>query len=92
MVTEGYLSHKFLRLPKEQLEIIQQKLLAVYGKVHIDEKDFETIIDLCFQDKKNEGNVLNFSLLKRIGDCDFNIVVGKEAITEALKYYNQLEN
>ncbi|WP_146948148.1 3-dehydroquinate synthase [Cyclobacterium qasimii] len=92
MVTEGYLSQKFLRLPKEQLEIIQQKLLTVYGKVHIDEKDFEAIIDLCFQDKKNEGNVLNFSLLKRIGECDFNIVVGKEAIIEALKYYNQLEN
>lgn len=92
MVAEGYLSHKFLRLPKEQLEIIQQKLLTVYGKIHIDEKDFDTIIDLCFQDKKNEGNVLNFSLLKRIGDCDFNIVVGKEAITEALEYYNQLEH
>lgn len=92
MIAEAYLSHKFLRLPKEQLDIIQQSLLAVFRKVQIDKKGFDTIIDLCFQDKKNEGNVLNFSLLKRIGECDFNIVVGREAVSEALDYYNQLED
>jgi 3-dehydroquinate synthase len=92
MIAEAYLSHKFLRMPIEHLDIISQKLLAVFGKIHIDREDFDPIIDLCFQDKKNDGNVLNFSLLKRIGTCDFNIVVGKEAITEALEYYNQTDN
>ncbi|AEL26374.1 3-dehydroquinate synthase [Cyclobacterium marinum] len=92
MIAEAYLSHKFLRLPKEELGIIQENLLAVFGKIQIDKKGFDTIIDLCFQDKKNEGNALNFSLLKRIGECDFNIVVGREAVAEALDYYNQLSN
>ncbi|SHN18071.1 3-dehydroquinate synthase [Cyclobacterium lianum] len=91
MVTEAYLSHKFLRLPLTQLETIQQKLLAVFGKISISESDFDAIIKLCFQDKKNDGEKLNFSLLRKIGDCDFNIVVEREAVVEALEYYNKLE-
>lgn len=91
MLTETYLSHKFLRLHKVQLDIIQQKLLAVFGKITISDKDFDAIIKLCFQDKKNDGEKLNFSLLRKIGDCDFNIVVDREAVVEALEYYNDLE-
>ncbi|NHE57761.1 3-dehydroquinate synthase [Cyclobacterium plantarum] len=91
MVTEAFLSHKFLRLHKVHLDIIQQKLLAVFGKISISDKDFDAIIKLCFQDKKNDGEKLNFSLLRKIGDCDFNIVVDREAVVEALEYYNNLE-
>lgn len=90
MITEAYLSHKFLRMPATDLDIIQQKLLAVFGKITIADTDFHAIIRRCFQDKKNDGEVLNFSLLKRIGSCDFNIVVGKEAVIESLEYYNSL--
>ncbi|WP_162417691.1 3-dehydroquinate synthase [Cyclobacterium roseum] len=92
MLTEAFLSHKFLRMPKEDLESIEQKLLAIYGKISIADADFDAIIKRCFQDKKNDGESLNFSLLKRIGTCDFNIVVGKEAVIEALEYYNSLDN
>lgn len=90
MITEAYLSHKFLRMPAADLDTIQQKLLAVFGKISIADADFNAIIKRCFQDKKNDGEVLNFSLLKRIGSCDFNIVVGKEGVIEALAYYNSL--
>ncbi|MFC4874329.1 3-dehydroquinate synthase [Negadavirga shengliensis] len=91
MVAEAYLSHRFLRMPKTDLDTIQQKLLAVFGKVSIPEKDFGPIIELCFQDKKNEGNVLNFSLLRRIGECDYNIAVGREEIIQSLNFYNGIE-
>jgi len=91
MVTEAYLSHKFLRLPQAQLDTIQQKVLAVFGKISISDKDFDAIIKLCFQDKKNDGEKLNFSLLKKIGECDFNIVVDKQSVVEAMEYYNNLE-
>jgi 3-dehydroquinate synthase len=90
MIAETYLSHKFLRLRQEDLDTIQKKLIAIFGKVSISEKDFEGIIQLCFQDKKNDGNELNFSLLRKIGECDYNINVGKEAVIEALEYYNSI--
>ncbi|MEX0883930.1 MAG: 3-dehydroquinate synthase [Cyclobacteriaceae bacterium] len=92
MISEAFLSHKFLRLRQQDLDTIQKMLITIFGKVSISAKDFEGIIQLCFQDKKNDGNVLNFSLLRKIGECDYNINVGKEAVIEALEYYNSLED
>ena len=37
-------------------------------------------------DKKKEGVKLNFSLLKKIGQCEINIQVTKKQIVESLKY------
>lgn len=90
MLTEAYLSRKFLRMGAEDLKRIEEMILGVFGRVDIPESDFEAITTLCFQDKKNEGSVLNFSLLRRIGDCEYNIAVGKEEIFESLRYYNEL--
>lgn len=90
MLTEAFLSQKYLRLPQEDLRKIEAILLGVYGKIHIAENDFENIVSLCFQDKKNEGSILNFSLLTKIGHCEYNIAVGKEEIFQSLRYYNDL--
>jgi 3-dehydroquinate synthase len=90
MITEAFLSNKFLRMSPLELKIIEQMILAVYGKREIPPSDFNAIVDLCFQDKKNEGAILNFSLLRRIGDCEYNIAVGREEILQSLTYYNEL--
>jgi 3-dehydroquinate synthase len=47
-------------------------------------------LDLCAQDKKNEGNTQLFSLLPTLGDCSFNIPVTREEIKHAILYYQQL--
>jgi 3-dehydroquinate synthase len=90
MLAEAFLSQKYLRLGHEELQKIESKILGVFGKVSIPEDDFEAIISLCFQDKKNEGSILNFSLLTKIGHCEYNIAVGKEEILQSLRYYNDL--
>ena len=90
MLAEAFLSNKFLRMSPFELKIIADMILAVYGRQEIPSDDFEPIIELCFQDKKNEGSILNFSLLRRIGDCEYNIAVGRDEILQSLTYYNEL--
>jgi len=41
-------------------------------------------------DKKNENGQIMFSLLSKIGACDFNCRVSATAILESLEYYNNL--
>jgi 3-dehydroquinate synthase len=90
MICEAFLSHQKLGLAENELTLITDSLLKIYDKSEIPEKDLPQIIDLCSQDKKNEGSVINFSLLKKIGTCDFNIAVTKEEIEESIKYYSRL--
>lgn len=88
MIAEAYLSHHHIRLPKEDLNTITDTLLGIFGKVEIPEEDLNAIAQLCFQDKKNEGTTINCSLLKKIGECDYNIAVSLEDIIASLNFYN----
>jgi 3-dehydroquinate synthase len=90
MICETYLSHKKLGLSLLEMEQIIQMLKSVFGKIDFHEEDFPAIIELCNQDKKNEGKSINFSLLKHIGVCDYNISVSKEEIEESILYYQSL--
>lgn len=90
MICEGFLSFKKLNLPIEQLVKIQEAFLGIYGKITISENDLESIVDYCLQDKKNEANILLFSLLNCIGDCTYNIPVSRTEIIESIKYYQKL--
>ncbi|WP_143960047.1 3-dehydroquinate synthase [Litoribacter populi] len=92
MVAEAYLSHQKLRLPKDDLDTICDRIIAVFGKVTIKPEAFQSISDLCLQDKKNEGKTINCSLLRRIGECEYNIPITREEITSALAFYNELKH
>ena len=39
-------------------------------------------------DKKNEHGQIMFSLLSKIGICDYNCIVTEKDILDALAYYN----
>lgn len=91
MICEGYLSLKKLSLTPHELETINKTFLTIYGKFTFSESDLAPILDLCLQDKKNEGSVLMFSLLESIGHCTFNIPVTRDEIEDAILYYKNLE-
>lgn len=91
MIAEAYLSTTHIRLPKEDLERINDTLLTIFGKVEIPAEDIASITQLCFQDKKNDGKTINCSLLKKIGECDYNIAVSTDDISKSLEYYNDLQ-
>lgn len=91
MIAEAYLSKTVLGLHDSDLKTITDFLLFVFGKTPIPPEDMENIMKVCFQDKKNVGNVINCSLLRRIGECEYNIPVSTEGIIESLNFYNKLK-
>ncbi|WP_194777200.1 3-dehydroquinate synthase [Pararhodonellum marinum] len=91
MIAEAYLSHTHMAMPKDQLEEIKEALLRVFGKFNFPESNVLSITELCSQDKKNEGKTINFSLLKKIGQCEYNIAVSKKEIAAAIQFYHSLK-
>ncbi|WP_296701676.1 3-dehydroquinate synthase [Algoriphagus sp.] len=91
MICEAYLSQRKLNLNQAELDRINKTFLSIYGRFSFSDSDLDPIIDLCLQDKKNEGAVLMFSLLEKIGDCTYNIPVSRNEIKEAIHYYKNLE-
>jgi 3-dehydroquinate synthase len=90
MITEGFLSFQKIGLSFEELNELSTKMLTIFGKVNLDPKDLDAIIDLCAQDKKNERTTQLFTLLPSLGDCNYNIPVTREEIKQAMHYYQQL--
>src|SRR5690606_1412973 len=75
MITEAYLSAKYCNLSQEELTDISSYILSLYPKYHIKEKSFKELLKLMQSDKKNEGGLIMFSLLDKIGKCEFNCQV-----------------
>jgi 3-dehydroquinate synthase len=91
MIAEGFLSFQKVGFSFEEFEEMSQFLLQVYGKVDFSLHELDPILDLCTQDKKNEGSVILFSLLESIGNCTYNIPVTREEIKHAIQYYHQIQ-
>jgi len=91
MICEGFLSFQKIGFSFEELNQLTDWMLQIYGKVEFSKDQLDPILDLCLQDKKNEGSTLLFSLLNSIGDCDYNIPVNREEIREAIMYYQNLK-
>ena len=59
---------KYSRTRKKN-EIIKY-IKSIYNE--IEEVDINYLIKYLKHDKKNEDNLINFSILREIGKCDFN--------------------
>lgn len=88
MICESWLSHKVLNLPEADLQSITKFLTQLYGHTIIPEKDFGILLDVMQNDKKNEQDRINFSLINPIGNCVINQSVDNEAILESMQFYN----
>ena len=90
MVTEAYLSIELCGLKKEAYEEIKDYILTIYPhyKTHLNNQS--EILSKLTKDKKNRRGMLNFSLLKEIGDAVFDIVPSESSIKEALADYRSL--
>ena len=90
MIAEGFLSFEKIGFSFEELNEMSTMLLTIFGKVELDPNDCDRLVELCAQDKKNEGSTQLFTLLPKIGDCNYNIAVTREEIKHAILYYQQL--
>jgi 3-dehydroquinate synthase len=90
MICEGYLSVSNNTLTKAELGDISTYILALYPEYHIKKESFGQLMEFMQSDKKNENGQIMFSLLNKIGTCDFNCRVSTADILESLEYYNNL--
>ncbi|MBK9933865.1 MAG: 3-dehydroquinate synthase [Cytophagaceae bacterium] len=88
MIAEAYIGFQKGMLKEDELAQIEEFIYAVYGTVNIDSADFDTIIKLTQQDKKNRGKLVRASILKGIGDCAYDISLSKTDMKKALAYYS----
>jgi len=86
MIAESYLSFKTKRISIIEMEEINSLLEAIYDLPTLTNKDIDQLINLMAMDKKNKGGKKLFSLIKGIGDCDYDVEVSNEMIRESLKF------
>lgn len=91
MICEGYLSHQFNGLPKEELDELVATFSKHYPHYSFDNSIYTELFDFMRNDKKNEAQKLGFSLLSSIGSCSYNSYVGEDAIAASLDYYLTLQ-
>lgn len=89
LITELYISHRQLNFPLSDLENLKTNVLKYFKRVHLTKSDIEEIYDLLVYDKKNEGGIVNFVLLKSIGDPVVDQQTTKELFIESFKFYNK---
>ena len=89
MICETFLSHKILKLSDDSLEEITNFIISIYKPVNLAEKDYSSLVELMFHDKKNAKGQLNFSLISAIGKCEINQTAKISLVKESLKYYSE---
>lgn len=85
-VAAAYISVLRNNITTDELYSIE-KLFALYGlPVRFNDLNNDVIIDNCFHDKKKEGTVIRFVLLKNIGSCYTTTDVTREEMNAAICY------
>ncbi len=90
MLVESYISYKRGILAKEEFVLIEQEILSRFPKIEIQKNALKEIIQLCFQDKKNEANKVSCTLINGIGNPLFDQFLMINDIENGLKYYRDL--
>lgn len=89
MISELYLSRKVCGFPLQKLSQVVYYIKEYYPAFSFDCKDYDTLYELMTHDKKNEGGIINFTLLANVGEVRINQAVGKEKILESLDFYRE---
>ena len=90
MILEAYLSHRELGLSNNELVAITNHIKSFYDLPIIDPADYQDIIELTKQDKKNEHGSVRFVGLKQIGKAVYDVPLEAEDILEAFSYYKEI--
>jgi len=87
IIVELILSNKILNFALYEIEKTNKFIAEIYGKISFTKNDYEALFNLMKQDKKNENNKINFTLLEEIGKAKINKTATKKEIFEAFDYY-----
>lgn len=89
IVCELYLSHIKVGFPIEKMRQTIQFIRQNYGTFYFDCNQYEQLYELMKHDKKNTAGIINFSLLKNIGEVSLNETADKETIFQMFDFYRE---
>jgi 3-dehydroquinate synthase len=90
MICEAYLSMKKSTLQIVDFQTITKFITVIFGKIKIPSSIYELLLKTMRQDKKNEIEGINFTLLSEIGVFEINHTIDEASIIESLDFYNSL--
>ena len=89
IVSELFLSHRVCGFPMEKLSQVVYYIKEYYAPFMFGCKEYDTLYELMTHDKKNEGGVINFTLLGQVGDVRINQHISKAQVLESLDFYRE---
>jgi len=90
MICETHLAFLCGLIDVEVSSVIISKIKRLFPYIDISEFKNGAIMDLMFNDKKNQGGNINFSLINGIGTCLFDQKLSAEQIILTLNFYKEL--
>ncbi len=89
IVCELYLSFIKLGFDKDTLLTVAHFVKENYGDFFFDCSQYQRLYELMQHDKKNEYNLINFTLLKDIGTIEINQTASQREIDEAFDFLRE---
>ncbi len=89
LICELYLSVATCGFPKDKFRQTVDFIRRNYGRAAIDCKQYDRLYDFMTHDKKNQGGIINFTLLGDIGDIRINRQATKDEILEMLDFLRE---
>ena len=89
MVCELYLSCLQAGFPQEKMRQTVRFIKDNYGSFGFDCKEYDRLYDLMKHDKKNTAGVINFTLLKDVGEIALNQTTDRETVFGAFDFFRE---
>ena len=90
MICESWLSHRAGLLDAAELEQIVTFIDRMYPRFPFTEEIFDNLLERMRQDKKNEGDEINFTFVGPVGTCHINQTASVGDIEQSLRWYLKL--
>ena len=92
LVCESWLSVQRGLLSAEELDRIETFVFSIFERIPFILLETEAIAEFALQDKKNERETINCTLLNGIGQGVYDQPVTLPEIAESLRYYHRLQS
>lgn len=90
VVCELIMSQQQVGFPSATLYEIADFVRNNYGRISITCDDYDALFELMKHDKKNEGDEINFTLMRQVGEPALNHSANKEQIGTVLDIFRDL--
>lgn len=91
MVMESYIAQRRGLLSDEAFNEIQEVIFRFYPLPLYSNDEISEMVEMLYNDKKNEGGKIKTSLLTKIGVCVYDIDVPESQFVEVFLHYKNLQ-